>query len=191
MDVTDAVTTVYPGESVPAVVDEFEHLRRISLRALPPSQVDRHVEELRERITRDAAKPGFQAVTARVGSRLCGFGTAVRTADVIPAQASPGAQRSQQWPAGAVRITDLTVAPAARGRGVGTLILDVLLRSAEDDRGWVSAEATDRTTLAFFHCRGWLPPTFPDSDHLPAEGSGIVLLAPGRPALSAAAATSR
>ncbi|MET7351457.1 hypothetical protein [Streptomyces mirabilis] len=82
--------------------------------------------EVRERIADEVRRPGFLAVTARIGSRLCGFGTAVRSADPAPEHPVLGARRSQEWLAGAVRITDLVVAPAARGRGVGTGILDVL-----------------------------------------------------------------
>ncbi|MFF1741209.1 GNAT family N-acetyltransferase [Streptomyces mirabilis] len=90
-------------------------------------------------------------------------------------------RRTQEWLAGAVRITDLVVAPAARGRGVGTGLLDVLLLPAMDDRAWAVTDHQDTAALNFFRCRGWRQAVHPQPGAHPAQ---IVLLAPRPPALS-------
>ncbi|MFB7653615.1 MULTISPECIES: hypothetical protein [unclassified Streptomyces] len=157
MTVTHAVaTTVYPGEPALVLVEEFAHLRRLSAKAHTPHQVEARVEEVRDRIVRDATAPGFLAVTARIGSRLCGFGTAVRSADRAMPHPALGVRRSREWLAGGVQVTDLTVAPDAR----------------------------DRTTLPFFRCRGWRQAVFPSADVAAAGRTPVVFLAPRHPALT-------
>lgn len=62
MDVTHAVaTTVYPGESALTIVEEFVHLRRLSSQGHSPQHVERHVDGMRDRLARDARRPGFRA----------------------------------------------------------------------------------------------------------------------------------
>nr|WP_269854841.1 hypothetical protein [Streptomyces sp. RPT161] len=79
----------------------------------------------------------------------------------------------------------------ARGRGVGTRLLDVLLLPALDDRAWVAADPGDRATLAFLRCRGWRQIVFP-SPGKPTDGRAqLVLLAPRHPALTDASTASR
>ncbi|GAA1897254.1 hypothetical protein [Streptantibioticus ferralitis] len=189
MDVTHAVTTtVYPGESALTIVEEFVHLRRLSSQGHSPQRVEQQIGGMRDRLAQDARKPGFLAVTARIGSRLCGFGTAVRSTDPVPAHPAPDAWLPHQWPADAMQITDLTVAPVARGRGVRTRLLDVLLLPALDDRAWVAADPGDRATLVFFRCQGWRQTVFPSPGNPSDERAQVVLLAPRHPALADASA---
>ncbi|MFF1602579.1 GNAT family N-acetyltransferase [Streptomyces mirabilis] len=177
----DVGTTVYQGDTALGVVEEFVHLRLVSSREHSPERDEKVAAEVRERIADEVRRPGFLAVTARIGSRLCGFGTAVRSADPAPEHPVLGARRSQEWLAGAVRITDLVVAPAARGRGVGTGILDILLLPAMDDRAWAVTDHQDTTALNFFRCWGWRQTVYPRPGAHPAQ---IVLLAPRHPTLS-------
>ncbi|MFH8739274.1 GNAT family N-acetyltransferase [Streptomyces sp. NPDC017964] len=118
-------------------------------------------------------------VTARVGSRLCGFDTALRSADpTSPAQEQTSCER----PVDALQITDLTVAPVARGRGVGASLLDVLLLSALDDRAWVSTDVLDRSALTFYQHRGWHQVSVSALAGSSRDGTQVVLLAPRHPA---------
>ncbi|MEV5973057.1 GNAT family N-acetyltransferase [Streptomyces sp. NPDC051921] len=177
----DITTVVYPGESALALADEFVHLRRLAARGRIPGQDDRHARELRERIAEEARSPGFLAVTARADSLLCGFGTATRTPVPYAGELLSGDARAQEWLAGAVRIADLVVAPAARGRGVATRILDTLTAPAVDDRVWVAPDRRDAGALSFFRHLGWRQTVFPR----PGDGpSRTVFLAPGHPALA-------
>ncbi|MFJ1608689.1 hypothetical protein ACIOHS_35875 [Streptomyces sp. NPDC088253] len=83
--------------------------------------------------------------------------------------------------AGAVRITDLVVAPAVRGRGVATGLLDVPLLPAMGDRAWAVTGHQDTAALNSFRCRGRPWTVYPRPGARPAL---IVLLAPRHPALS-------
>ncbi|WP_308314118.1 GNAT family N-acetyltransferase [Streptomyces sp. GbtcB7] len=78
-------------------------------------------------------------------------------------------------------MTDLVVAPAARGRGVGTGLLDVLLLPAMDERAWAVTDHQDTAALNFFRCRGRRQTVYPQPGAHPTQ---IVLLAPRHPALS-------
>ncbi|MHB9847690.1 GNAT family N-acetyltransferase [Streptomyces krungchingensis] len=184
MDVsTEVATTVYPGEAALAVVDEFVHLRQIAARERPQEQDESQPRALRRRLAEDARVPGFLAVTARIGSRLCGFGTAMRCADPYPGHAALDVGRAQEWLAGAVQVTDLVVAPVARGRGVGTRLLDVLLLPALDDRAWAAVDGDDRVAVNFFRTQDWRQSVVPSPRDSEAAGQ-IVFLAPRHPALN-------
>lgn len=173
-------TTVYQGGTALDVVEEFVHLRLLSSQARSPEEDEQRAHEVRERIAAEVRLPGSLAVTARIGSRLCGFGTAVRHADPCPEHPALGAERSQEWLAGAVHITDLVVAPVARGRGVGTRLLDVLMLPALDERAWAVTDHQDTAALRFFRSRGWRQTVFPPPGPGPAP---VVFLAPRHPAL--------
>ncbi|MDG4864930.1 hypothetical protein P8605_42955 [Streptomyces sp. T-3] len=67
----------------------------------------------------------------------------------------------------------------ARGRGVGTRLLDVLLLPALDGRAWATADGEDRATLSFFRGRSRRQATAPS----PGARDHVVLLAPRHPAL--------
>ncbi|WP_269854840.1 hypothetical protein [Streptomyces sp. RPT161] len=87
----DVNTTVYPGESALTIVEEFVHLRRLSTQGHSTRHVERQIGGMRDRLAHDVRKPGFLAVTASIGSRLCGFGTAVRSVDPVPTHPAPDA----------------------------------------------------------------------------------------------------
>ncbi|MEU6364258.1 hypothetical protein ABZ876_00625 [Streptomyces sp. NPDC046931] len=98
-----------------------------------------------------------------------------------PEHRAPGTQRSREWLAGAVRITGVVGAPAARGGGVGTRLPDVLLLRALDHRPWTVTGHQDGTALDFFRCRGRGQTAFPPPGERPAP---VVLPAPRHPALA-------
>ncbi|WP_405858992.1 GNAT family N-acetyltransferase [Streptomyces sp. NBC_00090] len=177
----DITTVVYPGDAALGLVEELVHLRRLASRGRVPEQDDRRADELRRRIAADAGTPGFLAVTARADSLLCAFGTATRTPDPYSGEPLLGPGRAQEWLAGAMRISDLVVAPAARGRGVATRILDTLTVPALDDRVWVAPDHRDTAALSFFRHQGWRQTVFP---RLGAGPERVVFLGPRHPALA-------
>ncbi|MEU9858325.1 GNAT family N-acetyltransferase [Streptomyces sp. NPDC047974] len=176
-------TVVYPGSAALPLVDEFLHLRRLAARPYVPPQGDpRAAEELRERMAEQARTPGFLAVTARADSLLCGFGIATRTPDPYRGEELDGEdRRAQEWFAGAVRITDLFVAPVTRGHGVATRILEKLTAPATDDRVWAAPDRTDAAALGFFRYLGWRQTVFPRFGAGPGH---IAFLGPRHPSLA-------
>ncbi|MFF9144829.1 GNAT family N-acetyltransferase [Streptomyces sp. NPDC014861] len=174
-------TVVYPGEAALPLADEFLHLRRLAARGCLPAQGDRHAaaSALRDRMAEQARTPGFLAVTARADSLLCGFGVAARTPDPYTGDEWEGdARRAQEWLAGAVHVTDLVVAPVARGRGVATRLLETLTVPALDDRVWAAPRHTDAMALGFFRYLGWRQTVFP---RFGAGPDRVVFLGPRHP----------
>ncbi|MFE1230634.1 GNAT family N-acetyltransferase [Streptomyces sp. NPDC058745] len=177
----DITTVVYPGEAALRLVDEFDHLRRLAAPGRVPEQGDRYARKLRARFAEEARTPGFLAVTARADSLLCGFGTATRTPVPYAGDLLPGDHRAQEWLAGAVHVSDLVVAPAARGRGVATRIMDTLTVPALDDRVWVAPDHRDGAALDFFRHRGWRQTVFPVPGATPSRA---LFLGPRHPSLA-------
>ncbi|MFJ3906337.1 GNAT family N-acetyltransferase [Streptomyces sp. NPDC090025] len=180
----DIRTTVHAGESALGLVDELVQLRRLAEPGRVPGQGGAAWPgggTWAAGLAEAARVPGFLAVTARADSLLCGFGTAVRTPDPYAGEPLLGDGRAQEWLAGAVRVTELVVAPVARGHGVARRILATLTVPALDDRVWAAPDHRDARALAFFRHQGWRQTVFPR----PGDGpSAVVFLGPAHPSLA-------
>jgi GNAT superfamily N-acetyltransferase len=158
------VLTVHRGERAAELAADLGYLHALGAHRVagaPAAEPDA-AGDAAARIAADAVRPGFLAVTVRVGGRLCGFGTALEcTGDFAydrlfsAAAEAWGVRRAAQCLAGALRVHDLTVAPQARGRGLGALLVDRLADAALEDRIWVRVPDDAPMAARFFRARGW------------------------------------
>ncbi|MFJ3633371.1 GNAT family N-acetyltransferase [Streptomyces sp. NPDC090112] len=136
-----------------------------------------------------AYRPGFVAALGFDGERVSGFATACTTPAPFPSggcypqvAAALGPEHTASWLCGGREVDELAVAKAARGRGVGTALLDAVTADAPEGRCWLLTSVRARDALAFYRRLRWTQATHPA-----AEGTGhAVFLGPLHPARTAA-----
>ncbi|MEW1552236.1 GNAT family N-acetyltransferase [Streptomyces tsukubensis] len=154
----------------------------------PPWQGAADAGGFLDRLEGDVLRPGFTAAVAFQSGVVAGFATAWTTPIPFPvsrchpqAGAALGSQRTTSWLCGAREVNELAVAPAARGRGAGSALLQVVTADAPGGRCWLLTPVTALHALAFYRHQGWVQATHPAP-----EGAGhAVFLGPRHPARTA------
>jgi GNAT superfamily N-acetyltransferase len=119
--------------------------------------------EFRERLEKDALRPGFRAVLALSDTgEVDGFATGWITRAPFPTdRAYPkvtrrlGADRVNQLLVGALEIDELGVRARARGGGLGHRLLSALTATAPDGRAWLLTWNQAHDAVAFYRRIGW------------------------------------
>jgi GNAT superfamily N-acetyltransferase len=140
----------------------------------------------RERLERDARRPGFRAVLElSADGGVDGFATGWITGSPFRTDRAYGkvterlgADRVSGLLEGALEVDELGVRSRARGTGLGRRLLAALTGTAADGRAWLLTWNRAHDTVAFYRRLGWHEPA-----PLPGrETDVIVFLAPGHPA---------
>ncbi len=167
-------------------------IRRVYTEAFtgPPWNEDvAAVERFLRGLAEEAPRPGFVAALAFDGEAVTGLATAWTTPAEFPSgrcypqvAAALGAERTASWLCGGREVDELAVAKEARGRGVGTTLLDAVTADAPGGRCWLLTSVRAHDALAFYRSLGWTQATHPAP-----EGDGhAVFLGPLHPARTAA-----
>jgi ribosomal protein S18 acetylase RimI-like enzyme len=103
--------------------------------------------------------PTFGIVTAEEGESLFGFAYGY----ALPVETSwwegflaevPG-ELTQEWPGRTFALIDIAVAREHRGRGYGRTLLDMLLKSRNEERVALSVQPTAEEAQAIYRHLGW------------------------------------
>ncbi|SCK25679.1 Acetyltransferase (GNAT) family protein [Streptomyces sp. WMMB 714] len=138
-----------------------------------------------KRLASDVERPGFAAALALNGARLLGFAVGWTTPTPFPSgrcypqvAAALGPLRTEEWLCGGMEVDELAVGTAARGRGVGTALLEAVTTAAADGRCWLLTSVRADSALRFYRRLGWRQATHP----APAGRGVAAFLGPGHPA---------
>ncbi|MGC0377805.1 N-acetyltransferase family protein [Streptomyces sp. SAI-229] len=122
--------------------------------------------DFRERLERDAHRPGFRAVVATDESgAVAGFATGWITQDPFPTDRAYGkvlrrlgAERVGELLVGSFEVDELGVRSHARGTGLGGRLLSGITTGAPGGRSWLLTWDRAHDALAFYRRRGWEEP---------------------------------
>jgi len=107
--------------------------------------------------TRYSQMLDYRGLVALRNGRLAGFGFGVRSLpgnwwhDKVAEQVGPEHPALQD----AWCLVDLAVAPEARGRGIGSALMETLLASQPCPRALLSTEVSNATARRLYERRGW------------------------------------
>ncbi|PWI44718.1 GNAT family N-acetyltransferase [Streptomyces sp. ICBB 8177] len=173
------------GEILPHATD----LREVYADAFgdaPWHEDDTYANAFLSRLEGHADRPGFHAALAFDGQRLLGFCTAWLTPAPFPGDrcypqvaAALGPELTGSWLCGSQEVDELAVRAEARGRGLGTALLDAVTSRAPDDSSWLMTSVRAPDAVRFYRQLGWRQIVHPAP-----EGRGMaVFLAPRHPAI--------
>lgn len=122
--------------------------------------------DFRERLRRDARRPGFRAVVAMDESgAVAGFATGWITRAPFPTGRAYGkvlrrlgAERVGELLIGSFEVDELGVRSHARGAGLGGRLLSDITTAAPGGRSWLLTWDQAHDALAFYRRRGWEEP---------------------------------
>lgn len=122
--------------------------------------------DFRERLKRDAHRPGFRAVVVMDESdAVAGFATGWITQDPFPTVRAYGkvlqrlgADRVDELLIGSFEVDELGVRSCARRSGLGGRLLSGITAAAPGGRSWLLTWGQAHDALAFYRRQGWEEP---------------------------------
>ncbi|MGH3088400.1 MAG: GNAT family N-acetyltransferase [Rubrobacteraceae bacterium] len=144
----------------------------------PYSQGEDGVRNVANRLPRHARNAGFRCLVAEENDQVLGFVYGYTDEpggwwheQVAPSMEAAGLER---WLRNAFALTELAVAPQARGRGVGGRLHDTLLDSLPHRRSLLSTHQEKTVARKLYDKRGWI--VLLDGFVYPAGGDAVVIM---------------
>jgi ribosomal protein S18 acetylase RimI-like enzyme len=133
----------------------FAAIQQVYAVAFPASDLDDH----RWRTTRQAGRPGFEAVLAQDDGVLAGFAYGLpldeRTGWWDGLRPPPEQGFTTETGRRTFAVIDLAVLPSHRGRGLGRRLLDDLLAARPEERATLATDPAQKAVQEMYERWGW------------------------------------